>query len=159
MALTASACRALGLSHGPVHAELRLPPAGPVVIEVAARSIGGMCSRTLRFGEAGLSLEEVILINACGLPLPDLSRPPGASAVCMLPIPHAGRLIAVDGAPVARAIPWVESVSIAVPAGAELVPLPEGDRYLGFVFAAAPTPVEAEHAVRAAQRTLRVIID
>ncbi len=79
---------ALGLVEGPVHAELRLSADGPVVLEVAARSIGGLCSRTLRFG-AGLSLEEVLVAHAMGLPLDALRREARAAGVMMLPIPSA----------------------------------------------------------------------
>jgi formate-dependent phosphoribosylglycinamide formyltransferase (GAR transformylase) len=141
-----------------VHVELRLPPAGPVLIEVAARSIGGQCSRTLRFGDDELSLEELILRNACGLPVDDLRSRHRAAAALMLPIPRAGRLMRVEGIDEARAVPGVDSVSVTVPEGSDVVPLPEGDRYLGFVIAHAATPLEAEMAVRRAQRAMRVVI-
>lgn len=157
-AYTASACRALGLDHGPAHVELRLPPAGPVLIEVAARSIGGQCSRTLRFGDDDFSLEELILRNACGLPVDDLRPQHRAAAALMLPVLGRGRLLRVEGVDEARAVAGVDSVSISVPEGSELVPLPEGDRYLGFVIAHAATPLEAEVAVRRAQEAMRVVI-
>jgi biotin carboxylase len=157
-AYTVSACRALGLDHGPAHVELRIPPAGPVLIEVAARSIGGQCSRTLSFGDDDLSLEELILRNACGLPVDDLRPRHLAAAALMLPIPRAGRLLRVEGIDEARAVPGVDSVSITVPEGAGIVPLPEGDRYLGFVIAHAAGPLEAEVAVRRAQQAIRVVI-
>ena len=157
-AYTVSACRALGLDHGPVHVELRLPPAGPVLIEVAARSIGGRCSRTLGFGDDDLALEELILRNACGLPVDDLRPRHRAAAALMLPIPHGGRLLRVEGVDEARAVAGVDSVAITVPEGSDLVPLPEGDRYLGFVIAHAATPLEAEVAVRRAQEAMRVVI-
>jgi hypothetical protein len=63
--VTARALAALGVRTGPVHAELRLAPSGPLVIEVALRTIGGLCSRALRFG-MGLSLEELVITNALG---------------------------------------------------------------------------------------------
>ena len=138
---TADACRALGLAEGPVHAELRLPPSGPVVLEVAARSIGGLCSRALRFG-AGLSLEEVIVAHAVGLPVEALCREQAASGVMMIPIPRRGILHAVSGVEDARAVPHVADVVITAQAGRELEPLPEGDSYLGFIFARADRPEE-----------------
>ena len=94
--ITAAGAKALGLAEGPVHAELRLSPQGPVVLEIAARSIGGLCSRTLRFG-AGLSLEEVLVAHAMGLPLEPIRREARASGVMMLPIPRRGILHRVGG--------------------------------------------------------------
>lgn len=155
--ITAGAARALGLREGPVHAELRLSPSGPVVLEVAARSIGGLCGRTLRFG-AGISLEEVIVAHAVGLPLASIRREARAAGVMMLPIPRAGILHGVEGLPAARAVPGVEDVVITAPAGRELWPLPEGDSYLGFLFARGDQPDQVEAALREAHRRLRVDI-
>ncbi len=152
--VTAAAARAIGLEEGPVHTELRLPPAGPVVLEVAARSIGGLCARTLRFG-AGLSLEEIVVAHAMGLPLSSLSRQPGAAGVMMLPIPRRGILHGVSGIEEARAVPGVEDVVITVPEGREVVPLPEGDAYLGFLFARGERPDEVEAALRGGHARLR----
>jgi hypothetical protein len=152
--VTAAAAQAMGLEEGPVHAELRLPPGEPVVLEVAARSIGGLCARTLRFG-AGLSLEEIVVAHAMGLPLSSLSRQPGAAGVMMLPIPGRGVLRGVAGVEAARAVPGVEDVVITVPEGREVVPLPEGDAYLGFLFARGERPEEVEAALRAGQARLR----
>ncbi len=145
--------RALGLVEGPVHAELRLSPAGPVFLEIAARSIGGLCSRTLRFG-AGLTLEEVLVAHAMGLPLEGVRREARASGVMMLPIPARGILHGVRGVDAARAVPGVEDVVVTVPDGREVVPLPEGDSYLGFLFAKGEAPAEVEAALRAAHRRL-----
>ena len=154
-----AAAAALGLREGPVHAELRLTPAGPVVIEVAARSIGGLCARTLRFG-LGLSLEELILRHALDLPLTGrLRREQAAAGVMMLPTPAAGVLAGVGGIAAARAVPLVEDVRITIPVGGALVPLPEGDRYLGFVFARGPDPGAVEQALRAAHATLDVLVE
>ena len=152
-AVTAAGARALGLVEGPIHAELRLSPDGPVVLEVAARSIGGLCSRTLRFG-AGLSLEEVLVAHAMGLPLAPLRREARASGVMMLPIPRRGVLHGVRGVEAARAIPGVEDVVVTVPEGREVVPLPEGDSYLGFLFARGEAPAEVEAALRRAHALL-----
>jgi biotin carboxylase len=153
----ADACRALGLTEGPIHAELRLGPAGPVILEVAARSIGGLCSRTLRFG-AGLSLEEVLIAHAVGIPLADLRRERCASGVMMLPIPRAGVLRGVHGTDEARAVSGIEDVVITAEEGREVEPLPEGDTYLGFVFAKGERPEDVEAALRAAHARLRLDI-
>ena len=150
----ARGCAALGLVEGPVHAELRLSPAGPVVLEIAARSIGGLCSRTLRFG-AGMALEELVIAHAVGLPLERLRRESGAAGVMMLPIPRPGVLRAVEGLAEAKAVPLVEDVVVTVPLGREVTPLPEGDAYLGFAFARGDAPAEVEGALRAAQARLR----
>jgi biotin carboxylase len=159
--VTARACAALGLVEGPVHAELRIETAGQRdrvhVIEVAARSIGGLCARTLRFG-AGIALEELVLRHALGMPLDGLAREPDASGVMMLPIPTAGTLRSVDGQDAARAIPGITGIEITIPRGRRVKPLPEGDRYLGFVFARGETPAEVEHALRAAHDALKIEI-
>ncbi len=152
-AAAAAGARALGLVEGPVHAELRLPPSGPVVLEVAARSIGGLCSRTLRFG-AGLTLEEVLVAHAMGLPLEGIRREARASGVMMLPIPRRGVLHGVRGVEAARDVPGVEDVVITVPEGREVVPLPEGDSYLGFLFAKGESPAAVEASLREAHRRL-----
>jgi hypothetical protein len=156
--VAARACAAIGLVEGPVHAELRIDGARVWVIEVAARSIGGLCARALRFG-AGIALEEVILRHALGMPLDGLTREHAASGVMMLPIPHAGVLRAVDGQGAARAVPGVTGVEITVPRGRRVVPLPEGDRYLGFVFARGETPADVEGALRIAYDALEIHID
>ena len=149
------ATRALGLTEGPVHAEVRRNEAGTFMLEVAARSIGGLCARTLRFG-MGVSLEELILRHAVGLPIQSLRREDPAAGVLMLPIPRPGVLRQVRGQDEARQVPGIEGVVLTVPAGERLVPLPEGDRYLGFVFARGPSPVEVERALRTAQQQLVV---
>ncbi len=154
----ARATRALGLREGPVHAEVRLNADGAWVLEVAARSIGGLCARTLRFG-AGITLEELILRHAAGLDLPPHDRERSASGVLMLPIRRAGRLREVRGQVDARAVAGVEGLTITVPRGETLVPLPEGDRYLGFLFARAATPDAVERALRTAWAALEVVVD
>ena len=154
---TEEAIAAVGLSEGPVHAELRLNDDGPWVIEVAARSIGGLCSRTLRFG-AGIALEELVLRHALGLPMPSLGRERRAAGVMMLPIPRAGVLREVLGVDAARGVRGIEDVRIAIPLGQAVAPLPEGNKYLGFVFARAPTPDAVESALRAAHAELEFVI-
>jgi biotin carboxylase len=155
--LCGEAVAALGLTEGPIHAEVRLPsPGAPVVIEVAARSIGGRCSTALRFA-GGQTLEELILRQAVGLPLGE-PLVEGAAGILMLPIERAGRLVAVEGLERARAVPGVESLSIGVPAGELLVPLPEGDRYLGFAIARGDDPAGVEAALRRAWGELHVVV-
>ena len=153
----AVAVRALGLREGPVHAELRLSGEEPVVLELAARSIGGLCSRSLRFG-LGVSLEELILRHALGLPLDVMAREDRAAGVMMLPIPSAGTLERVGGLEEARAVPGIGGVEITVARGRAVRPLPEGDRYLGFIFAKADSPEEVEAALREAHARLEVEI-
>ena len=153
-AVTAAACEALGLTDGPIHAELRVNDEGPWIIEVAARSIGGLCSRTLRFG-TGMSLEEIILRHALGWPIASLDRERRPAGVMMIPIPRAGRLKAVHGVEEARAATHIEDVRITAHVGQELVPLPEGWQYLGFIFARADTPADVEDALRRAHARLR----
>jgi biotin carboxylase len=150
---TAEACRALGLESGPVHVELRLNDEGPWVIEVAARSIGGLCSRTLRFG-TGMTLEELILRQALGWPLTSTERDSRAAGVMMIPIPREGRLNAVHGVGAAKAVPGIEDVVISAHPGQELIPLPEGWQYLGFIFARAEAAAEVETALREAHTRL-----
>jgi hypothetical protein len=156
--VAARATAALGLREGPIHAEIRLNDAGAWVLEVAARSIGGLCARTLRFG-AGVSLEELILRHAAGMPAPPHRRSGRASGVLMLPIRRAGLLREVRGQVAARAVSGIEGLSITVPRGEALVPLPEGDRYLGFLFARAATPEAVERALREAGSRLEVVVE
>ena len=151
----AAAAEAVGLRHGPIHAELRLPPNGPpTLVEIAGRSIGGLCSRTLRFGDGRLSLEEVILRHALGEDVARYPRECSAAGVMMIPIPKAGTLEAVSGVDGAKAVEHVEDVVITTHPGAKLVPLPEGSSYLGFIFARAKTPEEVETALRKAHSNL-----
>ena len=154
---TAHAAAALGLREGPIHAELRMGEHGPCVVEVAPRSIGGLCSNTLRFG-VDASLEELILRHAVGLEPGPVGRERVAAGVMMLPIPQAGILRTVRGRDAALEVPGVEDVSITIPVGQRLVPLPEGDRYLGFAFARAGTPEAVETALREAHRRLEFVI-
>jgi biotin carboxylase len=163
IATAGRAATALGLRDGPLHAELRLGDGGPYVLEVAARSIGGLCSNALRFG-TGLSLEELILRHAIAAhedrpataPLPTRERQ--AAGAMMLPIPRAGTLRAVRGRAEALAVPGVEEVTITIALGQPVRPLPEGDRYLGFVFARADTPAAVEAALREEHRRLGFVI-
>ncbi len=150
---TAQAAAALGLRQGPVHAELRLNETGPYLIEVAGRSIGGLCSQTLRFG-SDASLEELILRQAFNLTIETFDREKTAGGVMMIPIPEAGLLKRIEGCEAAEAVPLIESVEITARLNYSIVPLPEGDSYLGFIFAHGPTPAAVEAALREAHSKL-----
>jgi biotin carboxylase len=151
----AAACAAMGLVEGPVHVELRTDGATAWLIEVAARSIGGLCSRSLSFG-VGLSLERLIVAHALGTPLDGLSRERRAAGVMMLPIPARGRLEAVTGQDDARRVRGITGLDISIAPGRPVRPLPEGDRYLGFLFAKGDTPEEVEASLRRAHAHLDV---
>ncbi len=153
----ARAAHALDLREGPVHAELRVNKDGPWIIEVAARSIGGLCSRTLRFG-TGMSLEELILRHALGMAIPSLERERRPAGVMMIPIPRSGILSEVRGQSGAEAVEGIEEIAITAHPGQDLVPLPEGWQYLGFIFARADSPERVETALREAHRLLDFII-
>ncbi len=155
---TAESAAAIGLRHGPVHAELRVNDDGVWLIELAGRSIGGLCSSILEFG-TGITLEELILRHAVGLPLPGLERDAGAAGVMMIPIPQGGMLRAVYGQDEARAVPGITGVEITAKLNHPLVPLPEGASYLGFIFARSATPAAAEAALRQAHHFLRFTIE
>jgi hypothetical protein len=127
------------------------------VLEVAARSIGGLCSRTLRFG-TGLTLEEIILRHALGWPIASLQREHRPAGVMMIPIPREGRLEAVHGVDAAKAVAGIEEVTISAHIGQQLVPLPEGWQYLGFIFARGETPAEVERSLRQAHAVLGFVI-
>ena len=157
-ACAARAAAALGLVDGPIHAELRINDQGPWLLEVAARSIGGLCSRTLRFG-TGLTLEEIIIRHALGMSIPSLERERRAAGVMMIPIPKAGRLTEVRGKDEAKTVPGIEEVTIMIRRGQRVVPLPEGKRYLGFIFARGESPEFVEAALREAHHRLEFDIE
>ncbi len=152
-----SALATLGLREGPIHAEMRINDKGVWMIEVAARSIGGLCSRTLHFGAAG-RLEDLILRHALGLPVPTIESDRRATGVMMIPIPAAGELRQVAGIEAARALAGIDDVTISIPIGETLVPVPEGKRYLGFIFASGDTPEAVEAALRVAHDELEFTI-
>jgi biotin carboxylase len=158
VAVTREALHALGLVDGPIHAELRLAASGAVFLEVAARSIGGRCSSALRIldGEHEMSLEELILRHALGMPLGRPGLAPGGAGVLMLPVPSAGVLHRVSGAREAAAVPGVTAVDLTIPVGQAVESLPEGDRYLGFVVARGPDAASVEESLRCAQRLIGV---
>lgn len=151
------ACECYGLQQGPVHAELRIADDGPVLLEIAARTIGGDCARMFD-DQLSNSLEELALASAIGRSLPP-ARTKGARGVLMIPIPRAGVLRRVDGTQRAAVIDGIRQVSITARPGNRLLALPEGASYLGFIFAQADTPEGAERALRAAHAELEIRID
>jgi len=152
-----AAATALGLIDGPVHAELRFNERGAWLIELAARPIGGRCSAALRF-ESGDGLEAIVLRHALGMQPISLRREAAASGVMMIPVPGSGVLQEVRGVEAARAVPLVEDVTITAHRGERLVPLPEGARYPGFIFARGETPEKVEAALREAHRRLSFLL-
>jgi biotin carboxylase len=154
---TQRAAAALGLRNGPVHAELRLNQRGAWIVEIAARSIGGLCSSTLRFGGA-TSLEEIILRQALGLELTCVQRDQRPAGVMMIPIPAAGVLQDVRGLEAAEAVAGITEIDITIPCGQRIEPLPRASRYLGFIFAEADSPARVESALRRAHSLLEFVI-
>jgi hypothetical protein len=181
----AAAVKAIGLHHGPIHAECRVHPVtGDVfVLEVAARPIGGLCARVLRFDgtprgirdlgsgtrgafesripnpESRMTLEELLLLHALGEDPGCHRRASDAAGVMMIPIPRRGFLRAVTGVEAAKAVPHIEDVRITAKPDQLLVPLPEGASYLGFIFARAPGAAAADRALRDAHARLVFTID
>ncbi|HSL23433.1 MAG TPA: ATP-grasp domain-containing protein [Vicinamibacterales bacterium] len=166
----AAACRAIGLRHGPIHAEARVSDGRVYVLEVAARPIGGLCARALRFvrGEAAgagaggtrlLSLEELLLLNAVGTPIRDYQREPRASGVMMIPVPRRGQFRRVEGLDAARALHGIEDIIITAKRDQMLVPLPEGSSYPGFIFSRGDSQDEVEAALRRAHATLKWVVE
>jgi biotin carboxylase len=152
-ACTSAAAKAIGLREGSIHAELRINDGGVWVIEIAGRSIGGMCSQTLRFGVEE-SLEELIIRQALGMEFQSFKRENLASGVMMIPIPQRGILRGVRGIQKAEKIPLIERVEITARLNYSLLPLPEGDSYLGFIFARGTSTKAVESALRKAHGEL-----
>lgn len=153
-----AACAGLGLVAGPIHAELRIDRAKVVMIEMAARPIGGRCGTTLRFGTS-TTHEMVLARGALGVPPyphEPLTRSVGS---LMIPIPRSGTLRAVRGVGEARAIPGVTGVDISIPVGETVAALPEGNRYLGFAYAASDSPSETERVLRLVMETVKPDIE
>jgi biotin carboxylase len=149
---------AVGVRHGPVHAELRVNDEGVWPIEVAGRSIGGMCSTVLEFG-SGMSLEELILRHALGLDLPKPGASNPAVGVMMIPIPTRGMFRGVRNQEEALAVPGVTGIEITAPTNAPIIPLPEGASYLGFIFARGSKPADVEASLRLAHDRLETVIE
>jgi biotin carboxylase len=158
----AGATRALGLRHGPVHAECRVNERGVYVLEVAARPIGGLCSKAIRFetrAATSATLEEVLIRHAIGEPVSEFRRMGNSTGVMMIPIPRRGVYRGVKHIEDARQVPGIDDVTITAKPDSTLVPLPEGRSYLGFIFATGNTPDAVEAALRAAHARMEVLID
>ena len=160
------ATAAMGLHHGPIHAECRVNAEGVFVLEVAARPIGGLCAQSLRFSHESpipnpqslIPLEELLLRHALG-EAPAWRREADASGVMMIPIARRGLLRGVDGVDAARRVPHIVDIQITAKIDQRLLPLPEGASYLGFIFARAERTSAVESALRAAHACLRFAID
>jgi predicted ATP-grasp superfamily ATP-dependent carboligase len=157
-----AAVSALGLTDGPVHAEMRVNGQGVWMLEVAARPIGGLCARVLRFaipdGTSYCTLEHLLLRHAVGADVSGFQLAPGAHGVMMIPIPHAGVYRGVVGLEEARRVPGVEDIVITAKEGQEMLPLPEGSTYLGFLFFRGPTADEVEKGLREAHQRLQFLL-
>ncbi len=154
-AATQAAASALGLTEGPVHAELRISGGKASMIEIAARTIGGLCSRALSFS-TGRTLEEIVLSQALGLPGEPPALESKASGVLMLPIPRSGRFEGLGRTADALAVPGITAVETTLARGRHVDPVPEGNRYVGFVFACSRTPEQVERALRHAGSLIEV---
>jgi len=158
MCAAEEAVRALGLIHGPIHAEFRVNENGVWPLEISPRPIGGLCARALRFGPEEISLEELLVRHAMGLPGSDLEREAAASGVMMIPVPATGVLERIDGLEVAATTPGVEAIEITARLHDTIVAWPEGSSYPGFIFARGENPEEVEHGLHAAHAKLRFVI-
>ncbi|VAW71921.1 hypothetical protein MNBD_GAMMA10-1283 [hydrothermal vent metagenome] len=150
------ACQAYGLTTGPIHAELRINSADAWILEVASRTIGGDCARSLDAGK-DFNLEELVISLAIGSPV-NISPPENARGVMMIPIKQGGILRRVEGLVAARAVANIEKVDIIFGEGNELIPLPEGNQYPGYIFAQADTPQAVEKALRASHEKLNFVV-
>jgi formate-dependent phosphoribosylglycinamide formyltransferase (GAR transformylase) len=154
------AATALGLTHGPLHAEFRIAKSstGSLVLwilELQPRPIGGLCARVLRFGPDKIPLEELLVKHALGVAASALSREEVAAGVMMIPVPHSGILESVEGIEGAQSVPTIESVEITARLRDYVAAWPEGSSYLGFIFARSKEPAEVESALRAAHQKLQ----
>jgi biotin carboxylase len=148
------AARLLGLRHGPVHAELRHNAEGAWILEAHARPIGGLCAGALRF-DGGMSLEDLLVRHALGQDVSTIGRESRAAGVMMIPVPRAGLYRSVSGVEEAEGVGGIERIVITAQEGQRLYPAPEGSTYLGFIFARADSPEDAEAALRRAHACLR----
>jgi len=151
----AEACHAFGLTTGPVHAELRIDHEDAWIIEVASRTIGGDCGRSLDNG-LDMSIEEMAISLAIGKKL-TTGQVTEATGVMMIPILTSGLLRRVEGLEEARRVPGIDKVDIVLPYGHELVPLPEGNQYLGYIFAHGEESETVTQSLREAYDTLTVV--
>ena len=151
----AKCCKAYGLDHGPVHAEARITGSGTVLLELAARTIGGQCGQLIEFS-LQQKLEELVIQGMCGN-LPKLSTDIDAAGVMMIPITNSGLLKRIEGLTDAMQVKFIKDIEIHIREGYELVPLPEGSSYLGFIFAQAPDYQKTYRALKTAYEKLRFV--
>lgn len=151
----ARSCDAYNLKQGPIHAEARITKNGIFLIELAARTIGGQCGQLIEFS-LQQKLEEVIIRGLCGEP-PNLPPKPTPAGVLMIPVETAGILKRVEGLTAAMQVEFIQDIEIHIQEGYELLPLPEGSSYLGFIFAQAPTQGQAFNALKKAHQMLRFV--
>jgi biotin carboxylase len=149
-----NAISAVGLTTGPVHAEFRVNESGPWVLEIAPRPIGGLCSRALRFGVDKISLEELLLRDALGMPVGSAERENAASGVMMIPVPQSGIFDGVEGIEAAESVTGVTEIQITARLHDYVAAWPEGSSYLGFIFARGDSAAEVEAALREAHRRM-----
>src|SRR5260370_27296176 len=90
--------------------------------------------------------------------IPSLEREHRAAGVMMIPIPRAGVLKEIRGQTEARAVPGIDEVAITAHPGQDLVPLPEGASYPGFIFARSESPERVELPLREAHRRLEFVV-
>jgi hypothetical protein len=159
LSAVAAAVRAMELHHGPIHAECRVDKSTVYVLEVAARPIGGLCSKALRFANGRVSLEEVLLRHAIGEDVSGFTRETAAAGVMMIPIPRRGIYRRAEGVDAARAVPGIDDVLITTKPDARLVPLPEAKSYLGFIFARGEAPAAVKRTLLSAHAHLHFVID
>lgn len=148
-------CDAYGLTHGPVHAEARLTDKGVFLLEMASRTIGGQCAQIIEY-VIGVPLEELIIQMMC-LESVKLTRSSDHAGVLMIPIRQKGILKRVEGLLQARQVNHITNLEIHIQPGYELVPLPQGNSYLGFIFARAKTFGDTLESLREAHTKLRFI--
>lgn len=153
-----SAAKAIGLRMGAVHVELRVNQDGPWLLEVAARTMGGYCSRALPF-ESGRALEELVLTQVLSRSIDEFVPASGSHGVMMVPIPGEGIYRGVAGTTEAEATPGVTGLMITITPGNVVTPLPEGDKYIGFIFAHGECPTLVEKALREAHKCLSFDLD
>ncbi len=153
-----AAVTALGLKDGPVHAEMRVNGHGVWILEAAARPIGGLCARVLRFSPPYCTLEQLLLRHALGEDVSGATLTPGSHGVMMIPIPHAGVFRGVQGLEDARLVPGVEDIVITAKEGQELLPLPEGSSYLGFLYVRGGSVDLVLDGLREVPRRLKFVI-
>lgn len=150
--------KALEIKTGPIHAEFRITSDREVyLIELAARSIGGMCSNAIPLS-GGRSLEELIIAEALGMEIPEFAIENQASGVFMMPVPAKGVLRSISGVEEAKSTRWITNVTLSMMINSEVSPIPYDARYVGFIFAKAPTSRAVVEALEEAFKKIEIEI-